>query len=130
MAKTILFSNTNITDYETLLAGLGRDVEIHLLNAEEDGVLQIAAILQGRSGFDSIQILSHGSSGSLFLGSGVLNNDNLAGYSEALSQIGSALTATGDLLLYGCNVAQGEAGVRFINSLRSTLGRTWRLLMI
>jgi len=44
MSKTILFSNTNITDYETLLAGLGRDVEIHLLNAEDDGVLQMAAI--------------------------------------------------------------------------------------
>ena len=122
MAKTILFSDTNINDYETLLAGLGRDVEIHLLNVEEDGVLQIAAILQGRSGFDSIQILSHGSSGSLFLGSSVLNNDNLAGYSAVLSQIGSALSETGDLLLYGCNVAQGEAGLRFIDSLAQYTG--------
>ena len=76
MSNTILFCDTNVTDYQPLLSGLGSNVEVHLLSAGEDGVLQMATILQGRSGFDSIQILSHGSSGSLFLGSSVLNNDN------------------------------------------------------
>ncbi len=122
MSNTILFCDANVTDYETLIAALGGEVEVHLLNVEEDGVLQMATILQGRSGLDSIQILSHGSSGSLFLGSSVLNNDNLASYRDALSQIGSTLSETGDLLLYGCNVAQGEAGVRFIDRLAQYTG--------
>ena len=122
MSNTILFCDANVTDYETLIAALGGEVEVHLLNVEEDGVLQMATILQGRSGLDSIQILSHGSSGSLFLGSSVLNHDNLASYRDALSQIGSTLSETGDLLLYGCNVAQGEAGVRFIDRLAQYTG--------
>ncbi len=34
-----------------------------------DGVAQMAQILNGRSGLDSIQIVSHGSVGALYLGS-------------------------------------------------------------
>ena len=37
-----------------------------------------------------------------------LNAGNLVDYGDALATIGNALTETGDILLYGCNVAQGE----------------------
>jgi hypothetical protein len=117
MTTTILFVDSKVSDYEVLLASLADDVEVHVLNAGEDGVLQMADILKGRTGLDSIQILSHGSSGALALGSGVLNNDNLASYTDALKQMGSSLSETGDILLYGCNVAQGEAGLQFIDQL-------------
>jgi methionine-rich copper-binding protein CopC len=36
--------------------------------------------------------------------------------------IGDSLTETGDMLLYGCNVAQGEAGLAFINTLAQFTG--------
>lgn len=74
MSNTILFIDSNVSDYETLIAGLADDIEVHLLNATDDGVLQMANFLEGRSGLDSIQIVSHGSSGSLSLGSSVLNS--------------------------------------------------------
>ena len=38
-------------------------------------------------------------------------------YADALSQIGSSLTESGDLMLYGCDVAQGEIGQAFISAL-------------
>ena len=38
-------------------------------------------------------------------------------YAHAFSQIGSSLTDSGDLLLYGCDVAQGEIGQAFISAL-------------
>jgi hypothetical protein len=122
MSKTILFVDANVTDYQTLLAGLASDVEVYVLNAAEDGVLQMAQILKGRSGLDAIQIVSHGSSGSLSLGSSVLNSGNVGSYTDALAQIGSSLSATGDILLYGCNVAQGDAGLSFINQLATITG--------
>jgi hypothetical protein len=122
MSNAILFIDSHVSEYSTLLAGLASDVEVHLLNANEEGVLQIAAILQGRTGLDSIQIVSHGSSGSLSLGSGVLNSSNLDSYSDALAQIGSSLSATGDILLYGCDVAQGDSGLSFINQLATITG--------
>lgn len=115
--KTILFVDSLIPDYQTLLSDVAPDTEVYVLSAEADGVLQMASILAGRTELDSIQILSHGSSGLLSLGSSALNSSNLDSYTSALTQIGSSLSATGDLLLYGCDVAQGYIGLSFINQL-------------
>lgn len=43
-------------------------------------------------------------------------------YQTQLQAIGSSLTETGDILLYGCNVAQGDVGVSFVNSLAQITG--------
>lgn len=115
MSKTVLFIDSHVADCETLLAGLNSDVEVHLLNPWEDGVLQIAKVLRGYTGLDSIQIVSHGSGGAVSLGAGYLTTDNINRYAGMLEQIGSALSATGDILLYGCEVAQNDAGQNFIN---------------
>ncbi len=122
MSNSIVFIDSNLTDYQSLLTELGPDVEVHLLNADQDGVLQMAEILKGRTGLDAIHILSHGSDGSLSLGSGALNSSNLAQYKDALQQIGDSLTATGDLLLYGCNIAENGLGIKFINRLARLTG--------
>ncbi len=87
-----------------------------------DGVAQMAQILNGRSGLDSIQIVSHGSVGALYLGSTVLDASTLGSYQSQLQAIGSSLTASGDILLYGCNVAQGDAGIAFIQALAGSTG--------
>ncbi len=122
MISTILFIDSRVAVYQSLLTGLSGDVEVHLIVAERDGVAQMAQILNGRSGLDSIQIISHGSSGTLYLGSTVLDNTNLSSYADSLAQIGQSLNASGDILLYGCNVAQGDAGIQFINSLAQFTG--------
>ena len=122
MSKSVLFVDSNVKNYETLLANLHGDVEVYVLNANQDGVLQMANFLSGQTGLDSIQILSHGSSGSLALGSDSLTTYNMSSYTDALSQIGSSLTNTGDILLYGCDVAQGDTGLTFINQLSTLTG--------
>ncbi len=120
--NNVIFIDSSVTNYQSLLAELGPDVEVHILNSEQDGVLQMAELLKGRSGLDSIHILSHGSDGSLSLGSTALNNANLALYKQALQQIGAALTAGGDISLYGCDVAKSATGLRFINRLAHLTG--------
>jgi Ca2+-binding RTX toxin-like protein len=115
--KNIFFIDSRVAGYETLIAGLSADTEWYLLDANEDGVDQMQRILAGYSDLDSVQVISHGSAGTLYLGSTVLNGDNLTSYQTQLQAIGSSLTETGDILLYGCNVAQGDVGVSFVNSL-------------
>ena len=97
----------------------GTDSKIIILKSDSDGVLQLASALVGESNLDAIHIFSHGSVGSLQLGSTFLDSFSLPGYSDALEQIGKVLEADGDLLLYGCNVAQGEFGREFIELLAS-----------
>ena len=52
----------------------------------------------------------------------MLDSGNLDAYGLQLASIGSALTAIGDILLYGCNVAQGGVGMQFISLLAQITG--------
>jgi prefoldin subunit 5 len=71
---------------------------------------------------DSIQILSHGAEGKLYLGDTILTSENLDYYSNELTAIGSVLSSEGDILLYGCAVASGTVGQSFIENLARHTG--------
>ena len=122
MAAQLIIIDPSVPQYDQLLAGISGEYDLLILDQSQDGIQQIAAYLQGKSGYEAIQVFSHGSSGTLYLGSTVVNNSNLAEYHAQLQQIGSALTDTGDILLYGCRVAEGEEGNRFVNSLADYTG--------
>ncbi|KAG1078907.1 hypothetical protein G6F40_016520 [Rhizopus arrhizus] len=64
--------------------------------------------------------MSHGSVGSLTLGTATLGEGQLDTYKEQLRAWGDALSEDGDILLYGCNVAAGRAGVAFVDSLSAS----------
>ncbi|NOY66189.1 MAG: DUF4347 domain-containing protein, partial [Gammaproteobacteria bacterium] len=113
----IVFVDSRVKDADVLLAGVDPNAEIIYLSADSDGIAQIEAALEGRSNIGAIHILSHGDNGMLLLGNSVVNNDSLASYSTQLASIGSSLSTSGDILLYGCEVAGGESGQRFINRL-------------
>ena len=120
--KNLVFIDSRVADYQTLIAGLSADTEWVLLEADKDGLLQMQAALAGYSDLDAIQIISHGSVGTLYLGSIVLDSSNILDYQRELQAIGSSLTATGDILLYGCNVGQGEVGLQFIDAVAQITG--------
>ncbi|NJD37367.1 MAG: DUF4347 domain-containing protein, partial [Geobacter sp.] len=122
MSRSIIFIDSALTDYQSLTAGLPQDAEVQILDSQRDGLAHIAETLQGKSGIDSLHILSHGSPGSLQLGSSTLSNSTITSYSDTLKSIGSALAPDGDILLYGCNVAQGDLGRVLIDTLAEMTG--------
>ncbi len=118
----IVFIDSNISDYQSLLRGLPVGSEVIILDKQRDGLQQIAAALKARHDLDAIHIIGHGSSGQIQLGSTFLNSNNLKAYQPLLTSIGASLNLTGDLLLYGCNVAQGAQGSAFIQQLSQLTG--------
>ena len=122
MTTNIIFIDSRVANYQSFIDGLSQPAEVFILDANSDGLAQMAADLQGRTGIDAIHVISHGSQGALYLGSTVLDSGNLASYGSQLSTIGSSLAETGDILLYGCNVAQGESGLQFISTLAQYTG--------
>ena len=97
--------------------------EVFVLDAQQDGVAQIAAILDGRRDLDAIHLLCHGSAGELYLGNTVLDLAAVNGsHAEALSAIGATLADDGDLLIYGCDVGAGVVGQRFVSALAIATG--------
>jgi hypothetical protein len=120
--NTVFFVDSNLPDLATLLAGLPAGAEVHLIEAGYDGVQLLADTLQGRSGIQAIHLLTHGSAGSLNLGSSMLTSANLAGYEAQWATVRSALTQDADFLIYGCDVAAGDAGAAFVSQLASLTG--------
>ncbi len=122
MATTRVFIDSRVNDKGLLISQFALSTEYQVLDANQDGIDQMVTALSGHSGYDSIQIISHGAPGFLTIGSTLLNNSTLDLYAIQLALIGSALTSTGDLLLYGCNVAAGEQGRQFIETLSQITG--------
>lgn len=126
-AENILKNEVYVFDsalpgFQELVSAIPANQRIIILDASSDGVQQLMRALANEFDLDAIHIFSHGSVGSITLGTAILNQASLGGYTEALAQIGSALNDSGDLLLYGCNVAQGDAGSQFMNSLAQFTG--------
>ncbi|MDA0226389.1 MAG: DUF4347 domain-containing protein, partial [Proteobacteria bacterium] len=97
-------------------------VLVVLLNPDWDGVEQVTQLLTAYSGIAAVHVLSHGASGSLRLGNNTLNSNRLESLSERLRKWGLSLAPGADLLLYGCNVADGASGIDFIRNLGKLIG--------
>jgi hypothetical protein len=120
-SRSILFVDRSVGGYQSLLEAQS-GLEIQILDSKQDAIAQITQALSGRSGIESIHILSHGASGSLSLGSNVLNATELDRQSKDIQSWQQALTYDADILLYGCDVGSGTIGQAFIQSLSQLTG--------
>jgi Domain of unknown function (DUF4347)/FG-GAP-like repeat len=122
--QSIVFIDSRVPDIQDLIDGVEPGVQVFVLDSGSDGVEQIADILAANDLHDlsSISIVSHGADGSVMLGTTTLSEGNLASYSRALAEIGSAVAPGGDIQLYGCDVALGSTGQQFINDFSTLAG--------
>jgi ELWxxDGT repeat protein len=121
MTKQIIFVDSAVPDYQTLIESADT-AQVFILNENLSGVEQITNTLALQSDIEAIHILSHGSPGTLHLGSETLSNQNLPQLGNKIKQWGKALTKNADILLYGCNVAAKETGLQFIQKLHQLTG--------
>jgi Ca2+-binding RTX toxin-like protein len=124
LSTKVLVVDSAVTDYQSLIDGVGTDTEVIVLNAEQDGVAQITQILGDRQNIQTLHILSHGESGSLKLGNVSLNPYSLERYASSIRSWATALAKNADVLLYGCQVAAGAWGQRFVRHLSDLTGAT------
>ncbi|MEN0040353.1 MAG: Ig-like domain-containing protein [Pseudomonadota bacterium] len=109
--KQIAFVAADIPNAAELIGSLDPDIEVVLLNSASPGLSQISDALLLQSNVDAVHIFSHGSSGSLALGGPELTVETMASlYANDLASIGGALSQHGDILIYGCDFAAGDAG--------------------
>ncbi|MEQ1661568.1 MAG: cadherin-like domain-containing protein [Thiobacillus sp.] len=124
----VVFIDLRVQGYDKILADIqsqntdGHSIEVVLLDAERDGVVQIGEFLSQRQDIDAVHLISHGSAGSVQLGAGELNFDSLLQNASSIKQWGNALTSDADILIYGCDLASTEAGTSLINALGKLTG--------
>ncbi|WP_323611525.1 putative Ig domain-containing protein [Pectobacterium versatile] len=114
--KEAVFIDTALTDYQTLVNSVPTGVDVFLLDSSKDGLTQMAAWAETHTGYDAIHILSHGNEGQVRLGNLTLDSATAEARSADLAKLGTALTQDGDLLLYGCDIAQ-DTGKSFVSLL-------------
>jgi len=108
--KQIAFIDSAVQDFELLANSFDENTEVYIIQSNEDGFETIENILSDQSNIDAIHIIGHGSAGQIAFGTALLNNVSLENYRTTLSSIGNSLTSKGDILFYGCNIADGQTG--------------------
>ncbi|MBE9103062.1 DUF4347 domain-containing protein [Vacuolonema iberomarrocanum] len=121
-ANSVVFIDSQVQDSADLITGIAADTSIYHLGNSRDGVTQISETLAQYQNLDAVYIVSHGSEGSLDLGTAVLSLETLDDYGQELSGWSQALSEEADLLFFGCNVAQGEQGQAFMQQLDTLTG--------
>jgi hypothetical protein len=121
-SKQVLFIDANVLDAKSIIDTIAKNIDVFQLDNQTSTLDQIATILDGYHNLDVVHIISHGAEGTLAFANGGISKSNVNDYSAQLKRIGSALSATGDMLLYGCDVANGYDGLTFINTLADLTG--------
>ncbi|MGR2723905.1 Ig-like domain-containing protein [Chromobacterium sp. W521] len=115
--KQVVFVESNVVNYQSLLSQMPAGMEVVVLDAGKDGLSQIAEWAKTHHGYAAIHIISHGQSADLMLGSVELTTAKLDSRQADLKTIGQSLRPDGDILLYGCDIAAGSSGAAFVNAL-------------
>lgn len=114
----VFFVDGAIKDAQALVQNLQAQGHLaYLLDSAQDGVQQVADTVADFHDLTAIHIVSHGDDGRLQLGATTLSADNLQSHQAALAQVGAALSTEGDILLYGCDIAQASNGRHFADQL-------------
>jgi VCBS repeat-containing protein len=118
----IYFVDASLPDRAQLTSQLPDQAVIVYLDSNRDGLAQISTALQGKSDIDAIHLITHGTSGTLLVGSSQLDAQSIQGeYQAILNEIGSHLAVDGDVLVYGCDLAAGDAGKETLGALAFAL---------
>jgi len=121
--QSVVFVDSRVQDFSALLKGVAPGTQVVVLQAGKDGLQQIADYLDTHQGVSTVEIIAHGNSGDLWLGSTYLSSTNVAARADVLARIGNDMNVGGDILIYACNTAEGATGIGFVDSLAQYTGR-------
>jgi Domain of unknown function (DUF4347)/Bacterial Ig-like domain len=115
-APVLVVIDSQVPDLQFLMDAVIGNAPVVVLDVDRDGIQQITEAQQHYRA-TTLHIVSHGAPGCLYLGDRALDLDSIADYAPALQ----SWSAT-EILLYGCNVAAGDAGEEFVEKLHGLTG--------
>jgi hypothetical protein len=123
--RSLVFIDSGVEDYESIAAGVLPGQQVVILDRTKNGIEQITSEMEKyastKGAIDSVHIISHGSSGSLQLGNTALGSDNIEQYKSQLEKWQTSLAPQADIMLYGCDVADGT-GANFVDRFSQLTG--------
>lgn len=124
--RALIVVDRRIEDYATLVDAItarhGEAVDILLIDADDDGIARLGDWLADHDELSAVHLLSHGENGQIQLGTSTLDEATLWQRAGEIAAWGDALGTDGDLLIYGCNLAAGDAGQQLVQALSTLTG--------
>ena len=117
MPSTLVIVDSAVEARHSLINGVLSHTEVIVLSPTENGVEQITQILHKFPHLNALHLISHGSPGCVQVGNSELSLETLKTYASQLQT-----WSVSSILLYGCNVAAGDAGTEFISKLHHLTG--------
>jgi len=125
-AREVVFVDAATPDADRLVADIqaqpGRAIDVVRIGPDEDGLARISAELAARQDVSAVHIISHGSDGAVYLGRSVLDQQSVEARTGELAAWSDSLTANADVLIYGCDVAETQAGRSLLGQLADLTG--------
>src|SRR5690606_10210017 len=112
--RHLLFIDSSVDGWQQIVASVREDIDVVMLDPDQDALEQIAGRIKAGATVDAVHIISHGSEGVLMLGGKALDLAALPGEAAWLADIRAGLADDADILLYGCNIGQGESGAALL----------------
>lgn len=123
-AQELIIIDQAVDDWQQVERYFGGQATILVLEQNGDAFGQITTFIaeNNLNNIESLHIVSHGHSGVLELAGERIDQQTLVDHAKTLGDLGEFLSDTADLHFYGCNVAEGEKGFEFVQSLAVLTG--------
>src|SRR4028119_2384399 len=120
--SSIVILDPTVPDSNHIASGIKPGTATYILESQTDACEQITTLLAQHTDIEALHIITHGGSGSLYLGTTELNSSNCENYTQQLQQWRNSFTSNASIILYGCNVAAGDRGRQFLTQLHQLTG--------
>ncbi|MEE3715382.1 DUF4347 domain-containing protein [Tumidithrix elongata RA019] len=118
----LVFVDSTIKNYQTLIDGTKGGSSVTVINPDQNGIRKITTTLANITGANSLHIISEGDAGNFWLGKDFVSNENIGRYSSDLQSWRTALSPAASILLYACNLANGEKGTALVQAVKTLTG--------
>ncbi len=119
--KELVVINSSVMDADAIIGELAPNQEVLRLDSSSDAMDQILAYLNSSAErYDAIHLVSHGNDGYFVLNGEIVDSDHFDAAEWAA--VGAHLTDDGDIMIYGCNLAESEAGQHLVGMIADASG--------
>ena len=116
-ANHLTVIDTGIEDWQTLANSVKEGAVLLIEKGDKNPLDTILSELKKLGSVESLNIISHGSSGQLHFSDKTISKESIEANKAKWQELGTYLDKDGDINLFGCNIAEGEIGREFISTL-------------
>jgi len=122
--RELVIISDYVKDADKIAEQLDENTDVLILKQGENPMDQINEYLDSQDGvkYDAIHVVSHGNAGYFLLNDSIVDAEAVAEDPASWKAIGEHLTADGDIMIYGCNVAGSEDGKAMIANIAELTG--------